>query len=314
MLFIYVFAWLGLVGFFSAVLMGVTVVGVCRYGNGYGRFFERLRNLGALPTIKEMSRVYLAALNRFLGPKVGLKQRGVLDKSKFIGPYIEHLLLIYWISATVLVLSFRPVEQTGEGASSLLQAGAFVALLSANVVSDAWSLVWTKRCIALLVDPTTPLTVKKLFVVLAQDILVAVGLMIVVQTISNGLYAVQIGHPTEIIKYMFDLSTAIKPYHAIDPNFSTMQFPGQLLITCTTYLPSIFFYLTCIVILCLKPFYNILFWGFNIFRIKSPDYLDSELSVSCSPLGYIGALSAVIGAAMGSGALYVATWAFIRPN
>ena len=174
---IYLFAGLGLAGFFSSMFMGVTVVGVCRYGARYRRFFERLKTLGTLATIREMARVYLAGLNGFLGPSVGFKQEGVLEKSKYLGPYVEHLLLFYWVSATVLVLSFRPVEPPVEPSSSLLLAAAFVVLLTINVASDAISLLWTKRCIALLSLPKNSLTFKRLLTVLAQDIAVAVILI-----------------------------------------------------------------------------------------------------------------------------------------
>jgi hypothetical protein len=225
MLFIYLFAALALVGFFSALLMGVTVVGVCRYGDRYRSFFDGLNTLGALATIKEMSHIYFAILNKFLGPNVGFKQRGILKRSKYFGPYIEHLLLIYWFAATILVLSFRPVESSGQNSSSLLQAGAFITLLSINVLSDAISLLWTKRCIAILVQRNIPLTLKRLFKALSQDIAVAVILMVVAQFISNGLYAIQIGRPEEFITYMFDIRTAIKPYRPTDPGLSSFEFP-----------------------------------------------------------------------------------------
>jgi hypothetical protein len=48
MLLIYTFAGLSLVAFLSALFMGVTVVGVCRYGAQYSRFFERLKDSGLL--------------------------------------------------------------------------------------------------------------------------------------------------------------------------------------------------------------------------------------------------------------------------
>jgi hypothetical protein len=309
MLFIYMFAGLGLAGFFISMFMGVTVVGVCRFGTRYRRFFERLKTLGTLATIKEMARVYYVGMNKFLGPGVGFKQHGVLDKSKYLGPYIEHLLLLYWISATILVLSFRPIEPASETTSSLLQAGAFVVLLTINVVSDAISLLWTKRCIALLVVPKDSITLKKLIVVLAQDLFVAVLLMVSAQLVSNGLYAVQIGRPSEAFTYMFDIHTAFKPYGAVDPAFSRIQFPGQLLITCTTYVPSFAFYLTCLFIVCLMPFYNFSIWILGIFNLES-----SERSVDCSQLGFISSLVGVGGFAMGSGALFVSTWIFIRPS
>jgi hypothetical protein len=308
MLLIYLFAGLGLAGFLSSMFMGVTVIGVCRYGTRYRRFFERLETLGTLATIREMARVYLAGLNKFLGPRVGFKQEGVLDQSKYLGPYVEHLLLLYWVSATILVLSFRPVEPSVEP-SSLLLAAAFVVLLTINVTSDAISLLWTKRCIAILLLPNNTLTLKRLLVVLAQDIVVAVILMILVQLVSNGLYAVQIGQPEKFFSYMFDVRTAFKSYGAIDPNFSKIRFPGQLVITCTTYIPSLAFYVTCLFILCLMPFYNLLIWTLGIFNLEH-----AKRRSECSQLGFIASLAGVGGLAMGSGALFVSTWIFIRPG
>jgi hypothetical protein len=314
-MFLYFFAALGALGVIGAMLMGVTVVGVCRYGDRYSRFFERLKTLGALATIKEMSRVYFDLLNKFLGPNVGLKQQGVLEKSKFIGLYIEHLLLFYWISATVLVLSFRPVEPSVSGRSSLLQAAAFVTLLTANVTSDALSLLWTKRCIALLVVPDTPITLKKIFVVLAQDILVAAALMLLTQIISNGLYAVQIGRHEDFFDYMFSIKTAFKPYAAIDQSWSTIQFPGQLLITGTTaFLPSLAFYIVCLIILILMPFYRLLIFILGTFDQKIGDGAQAKSMEGCSQLAFIGSLAGVGGFAMAAGRLLVDTWALIPPK
>ncbi|MGT2502312.1 hypothetical protein ACVOMS_18635 [Bradyrhizobium guangxiense] len=304
---IYLFAAIGLAGFVVSMFMGVTVVGVCRYGATYRRFFERLKTLGTLETIKEMAGVYLVVLNKFLGPKVGFKQQGVLEESKYLGPYIEHLLLLYWVSATILVLSFRPVEPSTESTSSVMQAAAFIVLLTINVVSDAISLLWTKRCIALLVVPREPVRLRRLITILTQDILVAFLLMIVVQFVSNGLYAVQIGRPSSALSYMFDAYTAFKPYHAVDPAFSNIEFPGQLVITCTTYLPSLLFYFTCLLIICLLPFYNFLIWILGIFNLES-----ARRATGCTQVGFIGSLAGVGGLAVGSGALFVGAWIFIR--
>jgi hypothetical protein len=309
MLFIYLFAVLGLVGFFSSMFMGVTVVGVCRYGTRYRRFFDRLRTLGTLATIKEMARVYLKALNKFLGSTVGLKQQGVLEKLKFIGPYIEHLFLLYWMGATILVFSFRPVEPQSDTTSSIQQAAAVVCLLTINIVSDAISLIWTKRCIALLAVPEVPLTFRKLIRVLAQDILVAAVLMVLVQLVSNGLYAVQIGRTSEAFSYMFDIRTAIKPYHATDPSFSDIHVPGQLVITCSTYIPSIFFYFTCLLIVCLMPFYRLLIWLLGIFNLETGRDIPP-----CSQLNFIGLLAGIGGVAMASAGVFVSAWPFIRPG
>jgi hypothetical protein len=314
MLLIYTFAIIALVGFVCSLFMGITIVGVCRYGDRYRRFFDRLKKLGTLATIKEMSRVYLDLLNKFLGKDVGIRQAGVLVRAKYFGLYIEHLLLLYWIGGTILVLAFRPVEPSTPSASSLLQALAFVVLLTINIFSDAVSLLWTKRCIALLVIPDIPLTTRRLLVVLVQDISVAFALMIFVQLVSNGLYAVQIGHNREFFRYMLDWRTAIKEYHAIDPHFSRIEFPGQLVITCTTYIPSLLFYLTCLTILCLIPFYRALMFVMEQFDLESAIDRTEYRGQSCSPLGYIGSLTGVLGFAVGCGTLFVSTWPFIRPS
>lgn len=234
-----------------------------------------------------MAHVYLKGLNRFLGPKVGLRQKGVLKRSKFFGPYIEHLLLFYWIVATILVLSFRPVEPSSDGASSLVQAAAFFTLLTINVVSDAISLLWTKRCIALLDMPSVKITLRRLFAALSQDLIVAVGLMLLVQFISNGLYAIQIGRPQEWVTYMLDWKTAFKPYGSGD-----FQFPGQLVITCTTYIPSFSFYFTCLLILALRPFYSFLIWTIGIISLEP-----TTENMKCTQVNFIGTLIAVGGAA-----------------
>src|SRR5580704_17662222 len=141
LLIIYFFAGTALLGFFGSLLMAVTIVGVCRFGERYRHFFERLKKLGTLDSVKEMSKVYFALLNKFIGEDVGIEQPGVVDKAKYLGLSIEHLLLIYWIGGTVLVLAFRPVEPTAETVDSLQQAGAFAILLTINILSDAASLL-----------------------------------------------------------------------------------------------------------------------------------------------------------------------------
>src|ERR1700734_4508000 len=119
MLLIYGSTVVGWVGLVSSLMMAITVVGFCRFGSSYQRFFDRLKRLGTLDTIKEMSRVSFAGLNGFLGKTVGIKQTDVVEKAKYFGLYIEHLLLAYWIGATILVLAFRPVEPAAESADSL---------------------------------------------------------------------------------------------------------------------------------------------------------------------------------------------------
>src|SRR5258708_2116551 len=137
MTFLAVSVLIGSFGLLVAALMIVTIVGVCRFKKGYRRFFERFRTLRILPAIREVARLYLEALNGFLGPNVGFKQIGGPSETKLIGWYLEHLLLLYWIGATILVLSFRPADPLWQSSNSLLQAGAFTALLTANVISDA---------------------------------------------------------------------------------------------------------------------------------------------------------------------------------
>jgi hypothetical protein len=133
--------------------------------------------------------------------------------------------------------------------------------------------------------------------------------MLIVQLVSNGLYAVQIGRPAEAFSYMFDIRTALKPYHTIDPSLPDIQFPGQLAITCTTYIPSLFFYLTCLLIVCLMPFYWILIWFLSIFNLES-----GRETADCSQLNFIGLLTGIGAVAMASAGLFVGTWAFIRPS
>jgi hypothetical protein len=313
---IYFFAGAALLGFFASLLMAVTIVGVCRFGECYRRFFERLKKLGTLDSVKEMSNVYFAILNKFIGKDVGIKQPGVVEKAKYFGLYIEHLLLIYWIGATVLVLAFRPVEPTAETVDSLQQAGAFAILLTINILSDAASLLWTKRCIAILAGkvPNTSLTARRLFVVLAQDISFAAILMVAVQVISNGLYAFQIGRPHEFFKDMTDVWTALKPYHPYNSKFSWFQFPGQLVITCTTYLPSLLFYVTCLVVWCLMPFYRILILALSICDPKAAIYEHGQPQESCNQVSFAGLVLGAIGSAATCGALFIGTLPFMHQN
>ena len=306
----YVLTTMGWVGFLSSLLMSITLIGVCRYGDRYHHLFEQLRKPGALAAVKVMSCVYFTALNKFLGQNVGFKQTGVVDKSKYFGLYIEHLLLLYWIGATILVLAFRPVEPMAKSADSLQQAAAFVTLLSINIFSDAVSLLWTKRCIAILAGkvPDDPLTTRRLFAVLAQDVGMAIILMFFVQLVSNGLYAIQIGRPEDFFKDMFDFMTAFKLYHPINPRFSEIQFWGQLVITCTTYVPSLLFYVTCLIILCLIPFYRSLLFVFSLFNLEFSNPTEGANGPACNQLGYLGSLAGVFGFGLTSLSFAVRPW------
>ena len=92
MLLIYGSTVVGWVGLVSSLMMAITVVGFCRFGSSYQRFFDRLKRLGTLDTIKEMSRVYFAGLNGFLGKTVGIKQTDVVEKAKYFGRTFDRLL------------------------------------------------------------------------------------------------------------------------------------------------------------------------------------------------------------------------------
>jgi hypothetical protein len=311
---IYILAFAGLAGFFGSLLMAVTIVGVCRFGDCYRGFFEQLKKLGALAAVKKMSQVYFDILNRFLGEDVGIRQPGVVEQAKYRGLYLEHLLLLYWIGATVLVLAFRPVEPETESVDSLQQAGAFLALLLINIFSDAVSLLWTKRCIAILAGmvPNDPLTTRRLFIVLAQDVGMAIILMFMVQLVSNGLYAVQIGRSNEFFKYMFDYMTAIKPYHPTNSRFSEFQIPGQLVITCTTYAPALCFYATCLIILCLMPFYKILTFVLSLWDGQAANQVPAQPRESCSQVSFAALILGAIASAAASGSLFIGALPLMR--
>jgi hypothetical protein len=316
LIFIHILAGVSLLGFFSSILAVVTMVGVCRFGPRYRRFFERMKKLGKLARIKKMSQVYFVILNKFIGKDVGFKQSGVVKRAKYFGLYIEHLLLVYWIGATVLVLAFRPVEPMAETVDSIQQASAFATLLTINICSDAVSLLWTKRCIAILAGkvPKTPLTGKRLFFVLGQDIIVAAALMVVVQFISNGLYAFQIGRPEDFFKDMFSFMTAFKPYHPYNSRFSWFQFPGQLVITCTTYLPSLLFYMICVFIWCQMWIYRILIGVLTFFDPETMKLTRGQPLEICNQVSFAGLFLGAIASAAASGGLFVVTLPLMHQN
>jgi hypothetical protein len=287
----------GLAGLLCAMLMGVTVIGVCRYGDGYSSFFYRFQTLDTLGKIKKMAGVYLGLLNKFVGEDVGFKHEGLVPKHKFFGLYIEHLLLFYWMVATILVLSFRPVEPPSEHTSSLLQAGAFFTLLSINVLSDSVSLLWTKRCIALLATPSSPVSIGSVLYILFQDVLVSVGLLFLVQLASNALYAFEIGRTDAILDYMLNWRTALAPYVLADQNFANWRIPGQLLITLfSAFIPTAFFYFICLCIVFLKLLHTALFFVFDVFNID-PARRKRRI---CNPLSYVGSLAGILSLALTS--------------
>jgi hypothetical protein len=144
--------------------------------------------------------------------------------------------------------------------------------------------------------PKGPLTLKTLSSALIQDILIAIVLMFLVQLISNGLYAVQIGRPEKFLEYMLDPYTAFRLYGPVDPHLVGFKFPGQLAITCTTYIPSLLFYIICISIILLKPFYSMLFFIFDILNID----VTGKGKSKCSPPAYIATLAGVFGVALAS--------------
>lgn len=262
---------LGILGTGTAFLMVITIVGICKFATCYHAAFQRIGTLKPIAGAQQISTFYLAGLNKFLGSDVGLRQSGAVERTKLHGLYLEHLLLIYWIGATILVLSFRPVESLGHYANSLMEAAAFIVLLTINVLSDAVSLIWTKRCFTLIVSDKQRGGLSELtfFKILFQDLAVAVVLMFVVQLISNGLYAIQVRKPELFFVYMFDFRTAFRLYAPIDPGLSYIKFPGQLVITCSTYLPSLCFYIFSITIYALLVMYKLLMSILSFFNIDN---------------------------------------------
>jgi hypothetical protein len=131
--------------------------------------------------------------------------------------------------------------------------------------------------------------------------------MVVVQIISNGLYAFQIGRPDDFFKDMFDYMTAVKLYHPYNSGFSWFQFPGQLVTTCTTYLPSLLFYMICVSIWCLMWIYRILIGVLTFFDPETANLTPGQPLEICNQVSFAGLFLGAIASAAASGGLFVVT-------
>lgn len=72
------------------------------------------------------------------------------------------------------------------------------------------------------------------------DSAVAITCFIITQTLTNGVYALQLNKPDQFLEYMFDYSIPFKLFALNLQNYpNTFMFSGTILISLTSYLPTL---------------------------------------------------------------------------
>ena len=212
-------------------------------------------------------------LKWFVGDGVGLKQE-MGPQGKLLGQYLCRLMLFYWISGSLLVSMFLPlpfkIHEFQTRPVLGYQMLALVMLLTSNVVLDSISIMRTKYNLWRIVENQDPVIGWRCVLHrLADDIAVATCCFLCAQLISNLLYPIQIGDHHNITTYIWPPENAIKtafaPYGwrtGVPGEFdASLSFPGQILISSTSYVPTFAIVFITVVFLVVRLLYGILSLG-----------------------------------------------------
>lgn len=195
----------------------------------------------------------------FSGKNVGI--RGEFgDETRIIGYYIEHISLFYWMFSPLLVMAFHPKELGSFTPSSLDVSIAFLILMSVNIISDCGSLLWTKYNISRIVKRENS-SILYCVSVIVVDLIIASAFFLLTQFVSSCLYPVQVGFAkitdfSTMIEFGTSLETPFKLYvlgAGQGASSVPIEFWGQLIISASSYVPTFFLLLYCLLIFCLAP-------------------------------------------------------------
>jgi hypothetical protein len=183
-------------------------------------------------------------IESFLGAGVGLRNDpGTVGKEgdnpdwKIRGHYIAYLWLFYLTIGAFAVIAFPPVEKVNHEANTLIRATGFMAYIFVNVAGDVISLLVTKKYLGIILSekkhvPRTALTY------LFKDLLIATICLGMVQWITNGLYAIQIGRPELFYEYLATPQIMFRQYGPMAGSEHLVQFPGMIVMSATSFIPT----------------------------------------------------------------------------
>ncbi|MBF0383920.1 MAG: hypothetical protein HQL69_23130 [Magnetococcales bacterium] len=270
---------------YISFLSFVNLVGVCKYKDRYITFFEKVIGSSTGDIVKLLISFPYRFLVVFIGKDVGFAEELDKEKGKFAGFYIEHILLFYWILCPILVMAFKPAESIKAEPSSFYIAISFFILMTVNVMADCFSFLWTKRCFwKILNNSNRDLEISGF---LLSDFFVATSCFIVTQLISNALYSVQIGDHANWHQYIFNMSIPFKSYAPASSELAGFEFPGQLLISLTSYIPTLLLVLFSLIILMLYPAYTALKSFYKMINL--------DIHEDCKPVTTIAAFGTLLG-------------------
>lgn len=179
-------------------------------------------------------------LTSFMGPDVGLTgspHSSGGKKRKIFGSYMAYLWLCYLSIAIFAVIAFPPTEPINRNSNTLIVAIGFMSFVLVNASGDAVSLLFTKKHLEVILSDKEPKPGKIAFY-LCVDLCYATSILCIVQTLTNGLYSIQIGHPENFFSYMLDFSIAFKTYGPKENGVHLFEFPGQILISASSFIPT----------------------------------------------------------------------------
>ncbi|MFC1862108.1 hypothetical protein ACFLX6_02330, partial [Chloroflexota bacterium] len=143
-------------------------------------------------------------INRFVGENIGFgKGNKWYSPKTWWGCYIEHLALLYWSIGTFVVVAFQPAEPRTETVNYLLWGIGIFIWLGVNIIMDCVSLLITKYSFGKIIGKETvqfKTQIRWLFI----DIIAAGVCFLITQTVTNGIYSIQMGRPEHFFSYMFD--------------------------------------------------------------------------------------------------------------
>lgn len=231
--------FISLYAFFIAVLCGITLVGMCKFSKTYELIFGITNRMSFPELVAHKLKFPFKYLEAFIGENIGFAKDINKTKGHFFGYYLEHLIVLYLGTSLVIFIALKP-EKGGEFNVPIpLLIAAIITLLSINIGMDAFSLLYTKKCYKQIITNRMNMSATEVLLVFCRDICVATLCFLFTQLMSNGLYSVQTGNPELFFSYMFSIDTAFEPYVVRNEQFPGTSIPGQLIISMTSYLPTL---------------------------------------------------------------------------
>ena len=266
--------------------------GYCVGRENYSKAISNLADSRPKKTVHKIISTSLLCLKFFMGDHINscLKKSGDTRALllRYHWRYIEHLLIFYFLIAVPMALLTKPIEVESISRNSIFVAFGMLIWIGINITFDALSLQFTKYSLNNIVNgPKTSTNISKWIFI---DVFVALSLFILTQLFVNGLYAVQIGKENLFFDYMFSFEVTLREYHF--RSAENIKFPGHMIISLSTYLPTICIYIISLLLfilsITLKPIVVL------VNKINVLDEKCGMVTPSVATVVYIAAIMKVI--------------------